>query len=758
MDTESVVSALRKSWLRNAGVDARYCVASGMSASADPSLHWLHGLNRSGRVASGRADLNLRLHSTTAEIQQQPQQQQQQQLPRALEQRHEEVQRDAQASVSAAPAARSAAATVAREAAIAQRRRDSQSRELTRLYNNFLRHKVFEMMREMCRSLNTMPFDFAFMMDADTAVNRTNLERFVARLDPAVPTYTGLCKRRSTWANAAQRGVGGGPGIILSRSLLAATCPRLEQCSPLRSMMDRLQFAGGDLMLAKCMEFLGHRCKMEKELPYTRAAMTARYSTDAGGPVTPRLDDLFRRGPPWVYPPLGGGTILVATRRSAGARAIEQYERLTTNGLPASSVVSFHRVRPSLRTADWGRDPRCRVFAEYTKLESGPAHWTSRCLPHFLLLGTPKSGTTSLFNWVLQHPEVRAPVRKELHFWAPVLTPEKNCVDHAGCATFSHTNGGKDLGARWPLSKVNAGRMLTSYLELFPRIDPRDFALSGEASPAYLYSPSTALFLESSLMSHARLLILLRDPVERAFSEYKNKRDLMVKGAPKASAWVNGHAKFGRFVAALRENTRGCTPAALYAACEACERFAVAPGSGRSFDEVVGSDSNASQAKARCITPPVIWQSWYHLFLPRFQRHGKRVLVEFSDDLFADADALMQRVGSFLGLSAFNFTTSIAYNTEKRRGAYINVAAKSSAGSEKGRSDTKTSKKSNEASAASAATQRSSAAASDLDTLTQLMVHSVAALQKTLSDPRWAAPEQQLRRDLPPAWRAKYHV
>ena len=248
---------------------------------------------------------------------------------------------------------------------------------------------------------------------------------------------------------------------------------------------------------------------------------------------------------------------------------------------------------------------------------------------------------------MLQNPDVRAPVRKELHYWAPVQTPEKNCADHPSCEIFKFaaaaaakagSSTAKATGTpRWPLGKSVVGRMLTAYLELFPRVDPRDFALTGEASPAYIYSPSVALFLESSLMGHTKLLISLRDPTERAFSEYKNKRDLMVKGAPKASAWVNGHAQFDRFVAGLRAATDGCTPEALYAACEPCARFVAAPGA-----SVPAAARNASDG--RCKVAPVIWQSWYHLFIPRYLRHGQRVLIEFSDDMFDDASATMQRV------------------------------------------------------------------------------------------------------------------
>ena len=133
--------------------------------------------------------------------------------------------------------------------------------------------------------------------------------------------------------------------------------------------------------------------------------------------------------------------------------------------------------------------------------------------------------------------------------------------------------------------------------------------------------------------------------------------------------------------------------------------------------------------------------------------------MEFSDDLFVDADAVMQRVGSFLGLTSYNYSTSTAYNTEKRRGAYINVATKAHAGAGaggQGRGRADKTVKSNEASAASVATQRSSAANKELDVLTQLMQHSVAQLQAVLADGHWAAPELQFRRAVPPKWRERY--
>merc|ERR1711871_554053 len=163
VETDMVVSSLRRAWLKTVGRHAHFCVASGMSRSRDPKLHWLHGLNRSNQVASGRADLNLRLQLRPS------------------------FASDKNSRAAGAPST-------------SEQRQTLRAQELTRLYNNFLRHKVFQIVRDMCTSITdaSLPqWSYAFMMDADTAVNRTNLERFVADLAPTAPLYTGLCKRRN---------------------------------------------------------------------------------------------------------------------------------------------------------------------------------------------------------------------------------------------------------------------------------------------------------------------------------------------------------------------------------------------------------------------------------------------------------------------------------------------------------------------------------------------------------------------------------
>lgn len=214
IDTDAVVHAVRNSWMLGAGADARFAVASGLSKSSDPTLHWLRGLNRSRLsvgIAASRAALNERLFQTVA-----PSLQNQTAHGYLLEGRPE--------GANSPPTPSGAEKRIKALADKAWR--------MTRKYNSFLRHKVFEILREICRAMQQHAFGYAFIMDADTAVNRSNLEAFVQPLRPAEAIYTGFCKRRwsappvgltaSQWLAA--------PGQALAAAIGAAAVP----CGPWR--------------------------------------------------------------------------------------------------------------------------------------------------------------------------------------------------------------------------------------------------------------------------------------------------------------------------------------------------------------------------------------------------------------------------------------------------------------------------------------------------------------------------------------------
>jgi len=107
----------------------------------------------------------------------------------------------------------------------------------------------------------------------------------------------------------------------------------------------------------------------------------------------------------------------------------------------------------------------------------------SRRLPGFIGIGVQKGGTTTLDRILRHHPAVLMPQRKELQF-------------------FSHHYGqGLSWYARqWPADET----------------DPR---LRGEITPYYIFHPYAPQRLQA-LLPTIRLVILLRDPVERTLSHY----------------------------------------------------------------------------------------------------------------------------------------------------------------------------------------------------------------------------------------------
>lgn len=105
--------------------------------------------------------------------------------------------------------------------------------------------------------------------------------------------------------------------------------------------------------------------------------------------------------------------------------------------------------------------------------------------PTFLIVGAAKAGTTSLYHWLKQHPDVFMPELKEP-------------------AYFVHS------GIRVPTAR--------QYASLFTA--GGGVSARGEASTAYLAKPGTAGHIKEALGA-VRIVILLRNPAERAYSHYK---------------------------------------------------------------------------------------------------------------------------------------------------------------------------------------------------------------------------------------------
>jgi len=139
-------------------------------------------------------------------------------------------------------------------------------------------------------------------------------------------------------------------------------------------------------------------------------------------------------------------------------------------------------------------------------------------LPNFFIVGAPKAGTTSLYYYLDQHPQVYMSAIKEPNFFAPEIREENFDPKHRRDITGDARGLRKFLAG--PMNEKRLGGIVASwedYLRLFANAD-RQTAL-GEASVCYLWSP-TAPERIAARIPDARTLVMLRDPAERAFSQY----------------------------------------------------------------------------------------------------------------------------------------------------------------------------------------------------------------------------------------------
>ena len=127
----------------------------------------------------------------------------------------------------------------------------------------------------------------------------------------------------------------------------------------------------------------------------------------------------------------------------------------------------------------------------------------ARILPSFLVIGAQRAGTTSLFHYLSRHPDVAAP-------------------------------SGGETTINWPKElhffDERYWRGLDWYRSFFPLELSRRLArrrggdlVAGEATPYYLFHPAVPERVAESL-PEVRLVALLRDPVERAYSHYQLMR------------------------------------------------------------------------------------------------------------------------------------------------------------------------------------------------------------------------------------------
>lgn len=213
-----------------------------------------------------------------------------------------------------------------------------------------------------------------------------------------------------------------------------------------------------------------------------------------------------------------------------------------------------------------------------------PTHQLRR-LPDFLIIGSQRCGTTSLYNYLGAHPDVRTSLGKELQYF-----------------TLYFGRGERWYRSRFPVE--HRGRPFLTF----------------EATPYYLYHP-VAPARAAATVPGAKLIALVRNPVDRAFSHWQHSRRLGLE-----------YLDFDGAICAEEQRTFG--------EADRLRRWAAADQPVRSYPHqafsYVARGHYADQLEA-----------WFDHFPHR------QVLVIRSEDMYEQPAEVYHRVLEFLGLRPF---------------------------------------------------------------------------------------------------------
>jgi hypothetical protein len=136
-----------------------------------------------------------------------------------------------------------------------------------------------------------------------------------------------------------------------------------------------------------------------------------------------------------------------------------------------------------------------RIVARNALWTYGKATSAARPLPDFLILGAQKAGTTALYAYLRSHPAIAGPPWKEVSFFDR-----------------HYRRGEAWYRGNFPNKLYLRGIRARTGTE----------PIVGEASPSYLFHPAAPERV-ASLVPGARLIALVRNPVDRAYSHYQHE-------------------------------------------------------------------------------------------------------------------------------------------------------------------------------------------------------------------------------------------
>ena len=221
-----------------------------------------------------------------------------------------------------------------------------------------------------------------------------------------------------------------------------------------------------------------------------------------------------------------------------------------------------------------------------------------RLLPDFIIIGAQRCGTTSLYAYLCSHPAVVPAAKKEIHFF------DGACKDNP---------------------QVYRSYFPTRLYKSYRQLVRRQTTVTGEASPYYLFHP-LAPYNASRMLPRVKLIVLLRNPIERAYSHYWHE----VRTGYESLSFEQAIECEGERLKGERERTilhKGAYRSVAH------QRFSYL---------------------ARGIYADQI-EVWQRLF------HKEQMLILRSETFYAEPAATLGRVADSLGLSPHTFKADIVY-------------------------------------------------------------------------------------------------
>jgi len=127
-----------------------------------------------------------------------------------------------------------------------------------------------------------------------------------------------------------------------------------------------------------------------------------------------------------------------------------------------------------------------------------------RTIPDFIIIGAQRSGTTSMFRCLMDHPCISPPSKKEIHFF-----------------DINYMKGTRWYQAQFP----------SKYLYTYHKLVHNHRLVTGEASPYYIFHPLAAGRVQQFLPD-VKIIAILRNPVDRAYSHYHHEVRLGIEKLP----------------------------------------------------------------------------------------------------------------------------------------------------------------------------------------------------------------------------------